>query len=105
MTKNTDRELLTYAAKAAGIDDRVLAYDNDGTAGSFDPLNDDGDAFRLAGKLGLFVAFGTKLNRSFAERPDVGAWYAYHEMYDNDVNKAARYCIVRCAAEIGKGME
>jgi hypothetical protein len=77
---HTDRQLLEWAAKAAGI---ILAWEHHGVCvGDFadtpyettihgrdggysdeikkwpwDPLSDDGDALRLAVKLGLFVTF------------------------------------------------
>jgi len=58
----TDRELLELAAKAAGIDvncvssDGVHSYDTDVI---WNPLTDDGDAFRLAAILGLSTRYET----------------------------------------------
>ena len=59
----TDRELLKLAAKEAGIasdrlSDRYDQWDKDHAPvlveRAWDPLNDDGDALRLAVTLGLF---------------------------------------------------
>jgi hypothetical protein len=62
----TDRELLEAAAKAAGIHPRVVGAepglywldDVKQTAPQWNPLTDDGDALRLAVKLGLYIVFG-----------------------------------------------
>ena len=54
----TDRELLELAAKAAGV---VIKYNYLGTQDArcpWNPLTDDGDAFRLALKLKLNIAQG-----------------------------------------------
>lgn len=53
----TDRELLKAAAEAAGYEyakhgGYIVV---DGIPGNWNPLNDDGDAFRLAVKLGVLV--------------------------------------------------
>ena len=74
----TDKELLELAAKAAGY----------GTVwGVGDPLNDDGDAFRLAVKLG---------NWSLIYSDD--DW----ERCNHDGYAATRRAIVRAAAAIGE---
>jgi len=58
----TDRELLEMAAKAAGAEFEVSDEDGvylhqpiGGVAGFWNPLTDDGDAFRLAVKLGIHL--------------------------------------------------
>jgi hypothetical protein len=54
----TDRELLEAAARAAGVDLAPTGFVwDDATAEmiEWNPLTDDGDAFRLAVKLGLSV--------------------------------------------------
>jgi hypothetical protein len=84
----TDRELLELAAKAAG---------NGFVIGYWNPLTDDGDALRLAVKLGLIVECGR-------------AWISRHgPMFGEDVlpdpYAATRRAIVRAAAEIGRGMK
>lgn len=92
----TDRELLELAAKAAGIEvirsrlEDPLNMDmlvNDSfrniaqVAGAWNPLTDDGDALRLAVKLGL-----------------------QYGIIKIDDCKATRRAIVRAAAEIGRAM-
>jgi hypothetical protein len=101
----TDRQLLELAAKAAGIPLIVgTAFGEDayGYADSYpdlqlsdgtwvrrwNPLEDDGDALRLAVKLHLYEAL--KLSHRLVSGNGVDAFYA-----------AARLAIVRAAAEIG----
>jgi hypothetical protein len=101
----TDRELLEAAAKAAGIlptgDDRA-AWLNRSSYG-WNPLTDDGDAFRLAVKLSIDVMH-TNINS-----PQVHAM-ADHEVAciedsATDPLTATRRAIVRAAAEIGRTMK
>lgn len=109
----TDRELLELAAKAAGIE---LIYDDcdpypviDGNDEPWNPLNDDGDALRLAVKLNLSVKHGIDI---FDESNTMSA-YAYYgdvgecnfEPHGSDPYAATRRAIVRAAAEIGRGMK
>jgi hypothetical protein len=107
----TDRELLELAAKAAGLEfdptvkaahglmvvrggamcqsDQVL----------WNPLTDDGDALRLAVKLGIQIDPRNPETRVFGpvgERVD--------EYHKPDAFAATRRAIVRAAAEIGKAM-
>jgi hypothetical protein len=128
----TDRELLELAAKAAGIEIeyRPGAFKNrQGSATKFDvvtwngpylkgsddpwnPLTDDGDAFRLAVKLGIDVSF------PLYRKPDpptvhagrywdtyVSCWYPFEERKGEDPYAATRRAIVRAAAEIQRCME
>lgn len=108
----TDREMLELAAKAAG-----LAWEWNACSGciehipkglrhykAWNPLEDDGDAFRLAVKCD--IAFGRSAN----------TWWARWEFNDKafrenaekdglqDPYAAARLAILRAAADIGKGM-
>ena len=82
-----DRDLLELAAKAVGIDPRRLPHawpdrlDDD----QWDPLVDDGDAFRLAVQLGIQV-----FSPNFPE---------YHA--DVDACPAVRLAIVEAAARLG----
>ncbi len=92
----TDREMLKLAAKAAGIQGKystgVIWYKNPfGDEAGFNPLNDDGDALRLAVKLNLWeaVRFAHRLLGS----PGCQDLYA-----------ATRRAIVRAAAELGRSM-
>ena len=94
----TDRELLEMAAKAAGYEvdsdcDRLDVRDNSGAPKIWNPLADDGDALRLAVKLGLFND-----EDFFAELKAI--W-----MYScTDYYAATRRAIVCAAAEIGRAM-
>jgi hypothetical protein len=103
----TDKELLELAAKAAGYDETrtciddwfwVLNNTNDWTP--WNPLTDDGDAFRLM------------VNLEIAINPYAGkvvTWVeanrmATHKTWDKDedATKIVRLAIVIAAAEIGK---
>jgi hypothetical protein len=106
----TDRELLEKAAKAAGIEfhiDNLDACPNLVANGRvWHPLNDDGDALRLA----------VKCNIDFYQGDDDGhaAYAGYytikrqrfcverHEDSGTDPYAATRRAIVRAAAAIGK---
>jgi len=86
----TDRELLELAAKAAGIED--WWPDSSASARNnifWNPIQDDGDALRLAVKLDLFyhTAFISEFHDA---RCDVDA---------------TRRAIVRAAAAIGEQMK
>ena len=95
----TDRELLELAAKAARIE---VLFDDDGdgyrvkASGNrayWHPLDDDGDALRLA----------VRLNRT-----DIGALIMHYTTgaeYRDCPYAATRRAIVRAAAEIVKGMK
>jgi len=103
----TDRELLEAAAKAAGIDVHIVG---DGTAGGevcfysypdmmyWNPLTDDGDAFRLLVKLRLELGFPSDhLVWAFARGGDV-----CREHPGTDPYAATRRAIVRAAAALGE---
>jgi len=89
----SDRELLELAAKAAGvaIDPIDAVHEPDGWT-CWNPLNDDGDALRLAVKLNLLVLHDVHI-------APVNIWEG------EDPHAATRRAIVRAAAEIGRGME
>lgn len=110
----SDRELLELAAKAAG-----LSWDSYGIRGdgnwwngsdyfeSWDPLDDDGDAFRLAAKLDLSIV----TSWGFDGKPSgsVGVMLGSIDdlrltsvKHDGDPCDAWRRSIVIAAAEIGK---
>lgn len=99
----TDRELLELAAKASG-ELTPSWYGNaayfDGVLQRWNPLTDDGDAFRLAAKLFMEVRF---LNGAAWAEPANGCNGPFHE-FEGESHAAARRAIVRAAAEIGKGM-
>lgn len=105
-----DRELLEYAAKAAGIDIQGFFGDDEKpiifadispdefTVTEWNPLTDDGDALRLATHCEINIKFtAIRVIASFVT-------IRFHQRYLTDRNAAARLAIVRCAAEIGKRM-
>lgn len=104
---NNDRELLEQAAKAAGFlnwTERTngLFIETGSFRGSsgymWNPLTDDGDALRLAVKLGLILK----------NRDDLADAYSmeYSEKtLPADPYAATRRAIVRAAAEIGRTMK
>lgn len=105
----TDRELLELAAKAAGVD--AVRDEHLGTYWfrlkpgqkintMWNPLNDDGDALRLAVKLLFEIDMG---RGCIAIRHATGIKVL--EAFNHDPYAATRRAIVRAAAEIGRGME
>lgn len=107
----TDRELLEAAAKACGI---ALEWNDKGESGywgewrglpqwiEWDPLNDDGDALRLAVKLRLDIVWTRDVrDRVVAMLPGNVAW---GENSASDPIAATRRAIVRVAAEVGRSM-
>lgn len=106
----TDKELLEYAAKAAGPDiqwDSVESCWYMETAGDYgnprwNPLTDDGDALRLAVKLEIDLIVGTG-SKFVTARHEVTQLNEYE--YKQDAYAATRRAIVRAAAEIGKAMK
>lgn len=102
-----DRELLELAAKAAGVEfgnkqstplSDALYLGPEG--GWWNPLNNDGDALRLAVKSGLRVSIR---GRATQVEP-IPRGGCYEESWnDGDPYAATRRAIVRAAAEIGRG--
>lgn len=109
----TNKELLELAAKAAGIKFSDYGYDvNDGlwieftlaerkltticapTGWHWNPLEDDGDAFRLAVKLSLFDGLEKR-----------ASYIASTVNFDIEPSDATRRAIVIAAAEIGRAMQ
>ena len=93
MSKETDKELLELAAKSAGYD--VKPHQNHAVSSNlvfifkgknWNPLTDDGDALRLAVKLGILSSPAVLWAAN-----DASCQYA-----------ATRRAIVRAAAEIGR---
>ncbi len=101
----TDRELLELAAKAAGVEIKVAIGDTlwqpDGIP--WNPLDEDGDALRLAVKLGMAVSIEYQIGSAVAVAgpPIMEA----REPHDGDPSYATRRAIVRAAAEIGRRMQ
>ncbi len=109
----TDRELLELAAKAAGL--THIDYTNTGYDGryglvttdvygrhgpEFDPLNDDGDALRLAVRLSLLVDV-----TAFSVTAMVNGVISAKEKHNGDPYAATRRAITRAAAAIGESMK
>ena len=101
-----DRELLELAAKAYGIGKPAYVNDSgswvfiDQNTPNWNPLTNDGDAFRLAVKLHLHLQIDdTELGEVFAfcEVPS-----EISELTGSDPYHSTRRAIVRAAAEIGK---
>ena len=129
----TDRELLELAARAVGwritgfapaymcprgTDLALIVVNDQGGESVWNPLADDGDALRLAVKLGIKVmpypVFEYEKHSVIASR----RWWAppddddntyigpeVVEVYGTDHLAATRRAIVRAAAEIGKDMK
>jgi hypothetical protein len=107
-----DHDLLTLAAKAAGLDidfgDRLVdgsnavCYFNRGDGEFWNPLVDDGDVLRLAVK--LRIKFFINEPCVYAGRvSDAGIVSVFEEFVDDPL-AATRRAIVRAAAEIGRSM-
>lgn len=100
----SDRELLELAAKAAGL--LTTTWDGnhayiDGMLSQWNPLADDGDAFRLLIDLNLDLTFDIIEGEIFVCEPFGDYWSEY--LGDNP-RAAARRVIVRAAAEMGRAM-
>ena len=119
----TDRELLELAAKAAGhkINENAMRWREevippekcslwiDGGSTAWNPLTDDGDAFRLAVKLRIdLLADGFDIQAPTVEAiANTGKEvepFAIEELDCGDPYTATRRAITRAAAEIGKAM-
>lgn len=101
----TDLKMLELAARAAGIEGKWSCWDHSygdyrehgldyGGQTLWNPLDDDGDALRLAVKLGLWIHIGkydVAVEGTPIEESCVKCPYA-----------ATRRAIVRAAAEIGQ---
>ena len=97
----TDKELLEYAAKAAGIEvDYSILFA--GGVVSWNQLKSDGDALRLAVKLGISI-LPPENEEEEASCEKNGAWF--NEDPTGDPCAATRRAIVRAAAEIGRAMK
>ena len=90
----TDQELLELAAKAAQIDHW---YGKEGTV-DWNPITDDGDAFRLAVNLRMII---DPYSGAVAIPPSI----VIATVNTGDIYAATRRAIVQVAAEIGKGVQ
>ena len=107
----TDKELLELAAKAAGIE--IIGFgevfwvpEGADLQRPWNPLTDDGDALRLAVKLGIGKYFcieitGSYTQADFVDNFESGAGYEHKD----DPCAATRRAIVKAAAEICRSME
>ena len=115
----TDREMLELAAKAAGTvveftNNRPVTFiDGDTVHQAWNPLEDDGDAFRLAVRLGIDLLFTTEdveaVATMYALQEDqemISPWAMESWTLKNqDPGSATRRAIVRAAAEVGRNMK
>jgi hypothetical protein len=105
----TDRELLELAAKAAGIPlkpdfaERYDYYIADPLM--WNPLTDDGDALRLAVKLGIHISPDCEHETSEPEARAAtpSAAHLTQEKHKGDRYTATRRAIVRAAAALAEG--
>lgn len=109
----TDRELLELAAKAAGM---TIVYDPYASPSGEDdwfitdegygwnPLADDGDALRLAGKLRMCIDIADDEHEVRASAPTGHHWTEIVSDHPT-IEVATRRAIVRAAAEIGRRMQ
>ena len=118
----TEREMLELAAKAIGItlkpvevknlefmgDDHFIGFMTDLSQwkrGWFNPLTNDGDALRLAVKIGMNIDVGVN-PVGFTATAVIADYNSVFvdEYHEENSMKATRRAIVRAAAEIGKRM-
>jgi hypothetical protein len=104
----TDREQLKFAARAAGEWPSPEPFEH--VLDRWNPLVNDGDAFRLAVKLGISVlkypaCISTKWPQNNLPIKLIGTDPPYEDISDGqDPCAATRRAIVRAAAEIGRNM-
>ena len=104
------RTLLNLAAKAAGYKVHGsgklfwIWKDSNVEWVDWNPLTDDGDALRLAVKLGIEMLF-TKNRVGAGRHSSASAPLAAEDRNTDDPYAATRRAIVRAAAEIGRNMK
>jgi len=103
----TDLELLTLAAKAAGIDigEWMPQYEGywvqqEGYNDIWNPLLDDGESFHLLVKLRLIVTFTSDVYVVVGQR--MGPYT--EQLLEDDDRASTRRAIVRATAAIGEKM-
>lgn len=115
---SADRELLQLAAKAAGVKLLPHTWDKGAPWGShngfildgggpseWNPIENDGDALRLAVKLHLEIDHNHPLdNDAWVMAIENGKMVSVTEEVDGCREAATRRAIVRAAAAIGKSM-
>lgn len=100
----SDRELLELAARAEGHAYPWVVPARGGER-PWNPLADDGDALRLAVKLGMTIDPSECSKSVFAGSATSGARGFADEPMGGSPCAATRRAIVRAAAEIGRGMD
>jgi len=100
MMTETDLELLQFAARAAGEWPSPEPFEH--VLSRWNPLVDDGDAFRLSVKLNIAVRRSDEYDASYAVSPYDPTLISET---DADPYAATRRAIVRAAAEIGRTMK
>lgn len=108
----SDRELLELAARAADykveFDFRGVAHIHNGSGPQswepWNPLEEDGDAFRLAVKLRITPSMASidTSRQIYTQPPHLAPIF---EPVGNDELAATRRAIVRAASEIGRNMK
>ena len=107
---DTDRELLEWAAKAIGcIYSCSTLFSEQDEIDFWNPLEDDGDALRLAIKLGLMIVVWREEKMSYAGEEKMSYagnedWEGIFEKHQDSPAVATRLAIVRAAAAIGRRM-
>ena len=97
----TDREQLKFAARAAGEWPSPEPFEH--VLSRWNPLVNDGDAFRLAVKLRIDVDhYYVEVQ---AKQDDIDPVYELFSEHNDDPYAATRRAIVRAAAEIGRNMK
>lgn len=101
--QESDKELLELAAKAAGYKYKIVEHDGLWIIGGqtyWNPLQDDGDALRLAVKLEIDLQhFNNAIDAIHNGR------LVITQHYNDDCYAATRRAIVKAAAEIGRNIE
>jgi hypothetical protein len=107
----TDREMLEFAYAAYRPGENYTRLVNDAGSDYWNPLTDDGDALRLAVRLGISVlqfpaCIGTKWPQNGLPARLIGFDPPHEEISSGqDVLAATRRAITRAAAEIGRNMK
>lgn len=110
MKQEDMHELLELAALASGVDYRgyenwcedFSAYDPETDCNyRWNPLDDDGDALRLAVNLELSIDFAKWCNTVYYGVDK----FVQEDWHNKDPHAATRLAIVKAAAEIGKSMK
>jgi hypothetical protein len=100
----TDKELLELAAKAIGLKLRYNYLGGRDANQPWDPLEDDGDALRLAVKLQIHMAKYDNYVSACQLGPALGGEVVVWNHEEPDPYAATRRAITRAAAAIGKEM-